>query len=147
MERALEILGALLFTLAFGGLGVGALLPAVFFWRRTRRFIRESAEACGEVVRLQESVDDGSPIYAPVVRYTAADGVARQFVHHTASRPPAYAVGQRVGIRYHRERPADARMAGSASLYLGAIISALIAAVFFFVALLVPLLGAAGVTG
>ncbi|HEV2860460.1 MAG TPA: DUF3592 domain-containing protein [Pyrinomonadaceae bacterium] len=147
MGRTFDILRALVFSLGFGGLGAAALLLAAFFWRRTRRFMRESVEGYGEVVGLQESVDDGSPIYAPVVLYTAADGVARRFVHHTASRPPAYSVGQRVGIRYHRERPADARMAGGLNLYLGAFISALIAAVFFLVALLVPLLGVAGALG
>ncbi len=147
MERTLEILGALVFSLAFGGLGVVGLALAAFFWHRTRRFIRESVRGYGEVVRLQESIDDGSPIYAPVVRYTAADGLARQFVHHTASRPPSYTVGQQVEIRYRRERPADARMAGGFSLYLGTIISALIGAVFFFVALLVPLLGLTGALG
>ena len=147
MDGFLEILGALAYSFLFGCLGLLALVVAAFFWQRTRRFMRESVEGHGEVVELQESIDDGSPIYAPVVRYTAADGVARQFVHHTASRPPAYSVGQRVGIRYHRERPADARMAGAGSLYLGTIISALIAAVFLFFALLGPLLGVAGALG
>lgn len=136
MERTFQILWALLFSLSFASLGALALMAAAFFRQRTRRFISESVQAYGEVVELQESIDDGSPIYAPVVRYTAGDGVARQFVHHTASRPPSYAVGQRVEIRYHPERPQDARMAGRSSLYLGSIISALIAAAFFLVALL-----------
>ena len=146
MERTFQILGALLFSLAFASFGVLALAAAAFFRQRTRRFISESVQAYGEVVGLQESVDDGSPIYAPVVRYTAGDGVARQFVHHTASRPPSYEVGQRVEIRYHRERPQEARMAGRSSLYLTSIIFAVIGAVFLGIALLAPVLKLA-VTG
>lgn len=146
MDGISEILSALLFSLSFGAFGALSLLAALYFRHRTRRFIRESVEAYGEVVRLEEREDEGSPIYAPVVGYTADDGVARQFVHHTASRPPGYAVGQRVRIRYHRGRPEDARMAGRPSLYLASIIFALIGAVFLGIALLATVLGRA-VTG
>lgn len=140
MESPLEILVALLFSFGFGSLGALSLLAALYFRHRTRRFISESVEADGEVVRLEEKDDEGSIIYAPVVRYTAGDGVARQFVHHTASHPPAYTVGQRVRIRYHRGRPEDARMAGNSNLYLTSIIFATIGAVFLGIALLTPVL-------
>ncbi len=145
MGGILEILDALLFSVSFGAFGALSLLAALYFRHRTRRFIGESVEASGEVVRLEEREDEGSVLYAPVVGYTADDGVARQFVHHTASRPPSYTVGQRVRIRYRRGRPGDARMAGRFSLYLTSIIFAVIGAVFLGIALLTPVLMA--VTG
>jgi hypothetical protein len=140
MDTTLQVLKALLFSFGFGSFGALSLLVAFYFRQRTRRFIRESVEAQGEVVRLEEREDEGSVIYAPVIRYTAADGVPRQFVHHTASRPPSYAVGERVEIRYHRRRPEDARLAARPSLYLVSIIFALLGAIFLFVALLAPAL-------
>ncbi|HLM58419.1 MAG TPA: DUF3592 domain-containing protein [Pyrinomonadaceae bacterium] len=146
METILQILKALLFSITFGAFGALSLLAALYFRHRTRRFIRESVEAYGQVVRLEEREDEGSTIYAPVVGYTAADGVPRQFVHHTASRPPSYTVGQRVRIRYHRQRPEDARMAGRSSLYLVSIIFTVLGAVFLGIALLTPVLQLA-VTG
>jgi hypothetical protein len=140
MSDALELLPSIALPLTFTAFGLPMLLAALFFARRTRRFTRESSRATGVVVQLVEEYDEGSVTYAPVIRYVADDGVARQFRHHTASRPPAFDVGDRVGILYHRRDRGDARVATTFSLYFITFVFGLVGGVFFGIGVIVPIL-------
>ena len=140
MSDALEILPSIALSLTFTAFGLPMLLAALFFARRTRRFTRESSRATGVVVHLVEEYDEGSVTYAPVIRYVADDGVPRQFRHHTASRPPAYNVGDQIEILYHRRNRGAARVATTFSLYLTTFIFALVGGVFFSIGIIVPVL-------
>lgn len=110
---------------------------------RTRSFLAESITAPGQVVALEprESCstrkDEGGeerqtcgPVYAPRVRFIAADGREVVFVSDVASNPPSYAAGDRVEVRYRPERPAQARIAAVSEMWLGAIVVGSITAVF-----------------
>ena len=140
MSDALELLPSMALSLTFTAFGLPMLLAALFFARRTRRFTRESSRATGVVVQLVEEHDEGSVTYAPVIRYVADDGISRQFKHHTASRPPAYNVGDRIGILYHRRNRGDARVATTFSLYFVTFVFGLVGGVFFGIGLIVPIL-------
>src|SRR5215207_1830939 len=140
MGDALELLPSRALSLMFAAFGVPLLSAALFFARRTRRFMRESSRAVGVVVRLVEEHDEGSVTYAPVIRYAADDGVFRQFKHHTASRPPAHRVGDRIGILYHRRNRDDARVATTFDLYFLTFIFGLVGGVFFGIGIIVPVL-------
>jgi hypothetical protein len=104
-------------VLLFPGAGVLLLLVALLFWLRTRRFVAEALRAQGAVVGFEESHDEGSTTYAPVVSFTAQSGVAVQFTDNVYSRPRAYDVGQQVEVLYHYQNPRRARLASPFRLY------------------------------
>lgn len=117
-------------SLVFTAIGVFLLWLALYLRRRTKRFISESLQTHGEVVGLHKVYYKGSVSYAPVIRFTASDGVTREFTDPVSSRPAGYAVGDRVGILYHRRNPEDARMATTIRLHLSSIILGLIGVAF-----------------
>ena len=103
--------------LIFPGIGVLLMLIALLVWLRTKRFVAESLRAQGTVVGFEESHDEGSTTYAPVVNFTAQSGVAVQFTDKVYSRPRGYDVGQQVEVLYHYQNPRRARLASPFRLY------------------------------
>jgi|SRR5688572_4220504 len=65
----------------------------------------------GTVVRMEESnsAEGGCCVYSPVIEFRA-DGRVYSFEGDTASDPPAYRVGQDVGVRYDPANPATAQI-------------------------------------
>ena len=127
--------------LIFPGIGVLLLLIALLVWLRTRRFVRESLRAQGTVVGFDESRDEGSTTYAPVVSFTAQSGVAVQFTDLIYSRPRGYDVGQQVEVLYHWQDHSRARLASPFRLYfvpgllgfLGLVFSSAGVIIFWFI--------------
>lgn len=101
MTRARSHLGWILLPLGLlllGGAGWAA--------RRVSAFVDRAVEAQGTVIRL---ASNGSK-RAPVVEFAGPSGEPRQLTHNVYSRPPAYAVGQRVSVLYDPDDPGDARL-------------------------------------
>ncbi|MGH9562409.1 MAG: DUF3592 domain-containing protein, partial [Terracidiphilus sp.] len=93
-----------IFGLVFSLIGPVAIAYAIVSFIRTQRFVRSSAEAKGEVIRLEHTRDRlGSATYedyAPVFSFTAADGRTYTVTSDIASSPADFSVGERVSVRY-----------------------------------------------
>lgn len=97
---------------------------------RTRAFLADSSSVSGQVIGLVsrqscDQDDDGyrtcTTVYAPRVRFTAADGRQVVFVSGTASNPPEHEEGDLVDVRYRSSDPTDARIDSVTGVWLGAI--------------------------
>jgi hypothetical protein len=128
------------FRIAAVGLGAVALVMGVICGlsvHRNREFLAVSSTAPGEVIGLvsRESCDEDDEgraynchlVYAPRVRFTAADGREIVFESSTASSPASYAEGDRVEVRYRPDRPADARIDAVMDVWLDTIVTGFIA--------------------
>ena len=130
-----------LLPLIFTGVGALLLLIASFVLGRTRRFVRESLRAQGQVVGFEESAGDGGTTYAPVVTFTSQSGVDVRFTDSIYSRPRGYNVGQQVEVLYHYQDHHRARLASPFRLYfvpgllgfLGLVFASVGVIVFWFV--------------
>src|SRR3712207_788919 len=111
----------LLLGLLFFAIGAFAVLAASFSWGRNRRFVADSLPAYGEVVALRER-RVRRVMCAPVVLFTTQLGQAVEFTDAISSSRPAYRVGQRVRVLYHRLDPSDARVASAYKLYASGLI-------------------------
>ncbi|MFD5737851.1 DUF3592 domain-containing protein [Streptomyces sioyaensis] len=85
-------------------------------------FLSDAKRTRGSVVALEWREDDHgedrTPVAYPVVEFTSADGMPRQFQSSTGSNPPSYEKGERVEVLYRADSPKDARINGFASLWL-----------------------------
>ncbi|HYF66241.1 MAG TPA: DUF3592 domain-containing protein [Herpetosiphonaceae bacterium] len=85
-------------------LAAGLLLLALggyLLWRN-RRFTSASIKTTGELIGYQtrRSGSGAAWLYAPIIRYTAPDGSAREFTSSDAASKKSYALGEQVRIRY-----------------------------------------------
>lgn len=102
----------------FAAVGLGMLLGAFVAHHRTAVFVSHASRAQGTVTALvpQRSGDSNSVSYRPIVRFEH-EGREVQFSDSLASSPPAYYVGQTVGVLYLAHSPADARIDSFSSLW------------------------------
>lgn len=131
-----------IFTIVAVGLGAIALILTVItvvIVVRTQAFVSESSTSSGQVINLVprqscDKDDDGyrtcSTVFAPRVRFTTVDGRQVIFVSPTASNPPEYEEGDRVDVRYRSNDPKDAVIDSVSGVWLGAIVTGGIAALF-----------------
>jgi hypothetical protein len=131
MDKMFQLLETVLTPLIFTAVGGFLLWLALYFCRRTKRFIGESLWTHGEVIGLHEVYDEGSITYAPIISFTTADGRGRKFTDTVSSRPASHGVGDRVEILYHLQNPRDARIATTFRLYFPSIVLGLIGGAFF----------------
>src|ERR1700752_1051823 len=66
---------------------------------RTQRFLDTATHADGVVVGLVRSGSRGRS-FAPVVEFATAEGRRVQFQSNISSSPPAYDVGEHIGVWY-----------------------------------------------
>lgn len=78
------------------------MATAGYLWWRNRRFIAASIKTTGELIgyETRRSGSGTGWLHAPVIRYTAQDGSAREFTSSDASSKKSYALGEQIGIRY-----------------------------------------------
>lgn len=123
MGRVLALLAAILAAVSLILIIIAGVLVL-----RTRTFIADSVTATGTVIEMvpRQSCDrdeDGHAVdcdwvYAPRIRFTAADGREITFTSTTASSPPSYTEGDPVPVRYPPGKPAAARIDSYAGLWL-----------------------------
>ncbi len=136
IETTPTILGGLLFWLSW------------FLWQRSRRFLRDSLPATGEVLgyetRERTETDEGKEYttytYAPIVRYTDLNGVVREFTPSLSTGKKPYSVGGPIRIRYYPQQDADARVDSVMSIYGLAIVSFIVGLILFGVGVIIPVL-------
>jgi hypothetical protein len=108
----------LLVALIFLAVGAVQLGLGVFFFVRTRRFLRRAVETTGTIVDLIESSgSEGGTVYQAVVEFQTADGRAIRWQESMASNPPAGQPGEQIPIKYDPANPNKARIAKTFRLW------------------------------
>jgi hypothetical protein len=102
----------------FAAVGLGMLFAALVAHHQTASFISRASRAQGTVTALvpQRSGDNSSVTYRPIVRFEH-EGREVQFSDSVASSPPAYYVGETVGVLYLAYSPDEARIDSFRSLW------------------------------
>jgi Protein of unknown function (DUF3592) len=108
----------LLVALIFLAVGAVQLGLGIFFFVRTRRFLRRAVETTGTIVDLIESSgSEGGTVYQAVVEFQTADGRAIRWQESMASNPPAGQPGEQIPIKYDPANPNKARIAKTFRLW------------------------------
>jgi len=108
----------LLVGLIFLGIGAIQLGLGIFFFVRTRRFLRTAVEATGTIVELLESSgSEGGTVYQAVVEFQTADGRSIRWQETMASNPPAGQQGDQLLMKYDPVNPQRARIARATRLW------------------------------
>ena len=84
-------------------LGVSAVMLGlgIFFFVRTRRFLRSAVDATGTILELRESSgSEGGTVYSAVVEFRIADGRTIRWEESMASNPPAGRPGEQLAMKY-----------------------------------------------
>ncbi len=96
-----------------------ALLASLFIWcvlpslRMDMRLEAEGVSARGTVVRVESSLSSDKTLsYFPVVHFTPADGVVREFRSSYGCSATEYPVGSKVELRYLPTDPTQVRLVG-----------------------------------
>ena len=93
---------------------IGAVMIglAIFFFSRTRRFLRSALDATGTILELRESSgSDGGTVYSAVVEFPTTDGRRIRWEESMASNPPAGQPGEQLVMKYDPANPQKARIA------------------------------------
>jgi hypothetical protein len=107
-----------LFGIIFLAAGMGLLGVAGFFTFRTLRFLGRSVNAEGtitalvQITRSNDDQDGGNAriTYAPQFSFTDAKGETVTVTSNISSSPPAFDVGDSVGVLYLPDDPEQARI-------------------------------------
>ncbi|MCP9768093.1 DUF3592 domain-containing protein [Lacihabitans sp. LS3-19] len=115
----------------FSYLGLFLLLLGLGIASYDYYFVRKSIKTIGEVIRLDGG--GGKLGYAPVIEYFDENQESHLFFSAVFSRPPAYAVGEKVSVYYQSENPKEASLGYS---WLAILVLAGIGIVFSFFGIL-----------
>ena len=111
-------------TIAGTGLLIGG---CILFFRRAHLWSR-GARTDGEVIghKARMKATRGEIVsHMPLVRFTAADGVAREFQSRTSTHPSRWPVGTIVPVRYRARRPERAEIATAFHYWIAPVCSLL----------------------
>src|SRR6266511_5246570 len=85
----------LLVGVIFVAIGAVMLGLGIFFFVRTRRFLRTAVDATGTIVELIESSgSEGGTVYQAVVEFRTGDGQSIRWQESMASSPPVGSAGR-----------------------------------------------------
>lgn len=129
----------------FGGVTLILVLIAAGLVLRTWSFLGNAESATGTVVALtpRQTCSDNdndknrmscSTVYAPLVRFTTADGREIEYQSSTATSPPSHRVGDQVEVLYLPDDPYRARVDSWVDLWLAPTIVGGIGGIFGIVA-------------
>lgn len=112
--------------------GLAMLAGSVLLYQHTRSFLAHAARADGVVLDLvrSHSSSNSSDTWAPLVRFTPANGEPVEFTSSTSSNPPAYSKGEPVGVLYDPAQPQRAKIDGFFSLWGGLLILGVLGTIF-----------------
>jgi len=115
---------------SFVVVGVVLIAAATAVMRHTRNFLAHSIAVPGVVIANDWS---GRDVYFPRVRFETQEGRQIIFRSNAGSRPPAYAVNEKVTVYYDPADPGHPRVSGLFSTWGGALISGGLGIVFCLV--------------
>lgn len=90
--------------------GALLLVSALMSYQSSKQFVEEALSTTGVVVDLLENRGEEGMTYIPVVAFVDKDDRPVSFSSSIASSPPAYAIGEKVGVLYLPGQPEDARI-------------------------------------
>jgi hypothetical protein len=132
----------LLVGLIFLGVGAIQLGLGIFFFVRTRRFLRTAVEATGTIVELLESSgSEGGTVYQAVVEFQTADGRSIRWQEAMASNPPAGQQGDQLLMKYDPVNPQRARIARATRLWFLPGLFGLLGLLFFAIGVVLTAAG------
>lgn len=112
-------------------IGLGQLGGATFLVVDTRSDIARADKADGTVIDLiGERDSDGDMMYYPRVRYVTRSGNPVEFTAAVGSSPPAFDIGEPVGVLYDPAEPEEARIDSFFQLWFAALVLGGIGLVF-----------------
>lgn len=109
MERSSNRAGGFIFIL----IGVCFAAFSWYLYRSDWAFIQKSASATGVVIRWDyaKSKRSGGAYYA-IIAFQTLGGQKREFRNEPGTGRPIYKDGEQVEIRYEKQNPANAKIAG-----------------------------------
>jgi hypothetical protein len=134
------------FLLSIGGLfeliGIALLGGAALSYRSSSAFEAAAQRTEGTVVDLEpRRSSSGGDVYRPIVEFACRDGRTVRIAGGTASNPPAFRRGDRVGVLYRPGAPEEARLDRWADRWLGVILLGVLGFAFSAAALAPLLIG------
>ncbi len=124
----------------FAIIGLGMLVGAFFSFRHTQDFIAQAVTTQGRVIDLHVSRSTSrdsnnnsreSITYYPIVEFTDRNGQSISFQSNTGSYPASYDRGDLVEVLYLPEKPRDAAINSTGSLWAGTIVLSSLGGIFF----------------
>lgn len=127
------LVGRIVFSLLFGGVGIYLLTVAYRVYLKQREWDTGGISTEGEIIAFEERASRSRSatwrtLPAPVVTFTTGDGTLRRFTSSTAQRPNSYTVGQKVRVRYLASDPKTADLEAVTSSWF-ALVAILVLAV------------------
>jgi hypothetical protein len=90
--------------------GIILLFLSLWFLRQSISFIKKNERAVATVLALEEVRDSDGITYKPVFKFLTADKKEIHFRHFASSSPPAFNVGEEVGVSYDTSDPSKAKI-------------------------------------
>ncbi|MBK7883922.1 MAG: DUF3592 domain-containing protein [Chitinophagaceae bacterium] len=122
MNKTRKIIPGIFFII-----GIFLLITAVTFYIDKKKFISNSLQVKGKVIKMIESRSSSTRssrshlVYAPVIAYIV-NSKEYAFTSPIKSSPPAYEIGEEVTVYYDKNDPANAQL-NSLKDYLITIVS------------------------
>src|SRR5262249_61619302 len=137
-SSALLLVGAIFIAIGAIFIGLG-----IFFFIRTRRFLRTAVEVTGTIVALRESSgSEGGTVYSAVVEFQTADARSIRWEESMASNPPAGQPGEQLVMKYDPANPNKARIAKATRMWFMPMLFGGLGLLFFVIGVVLTIAGA-----
>ena len=137
-SSALLLVGVIFIAIGAVFIGLG-----IFFFIRTRRFLRTAVETAGTIVELRESSgSEGGTVYSAVVEFQTADGRSIRWEESMASNPPAGQPGEQLVMKYDPANPNKARIAKATRMWFMPMLFGGLGLLFFVIGVALTIAGA-----
>jgi len=137
-SSALLLVGVIFIAIGAIFIGLG-----IFFFIRTRRFLRTAVEVTGTIVELRESSgSEGGTVYSAVVEFQTADARSIRWEESMASNPPAGQPGEQLVMKYDPANPNKARIAKATRMWFTPMLFGGLGLLFFVIGVVLTIAGA-----
>ena len=137
-SSALLLVGVIFIAVGAVFIGLG-----IFFFIRTRRFLRTAVETAGTIVELRESSgSQGGTVYSAVVEFQTTDGRSIRWEESMASNPPAGQPGEQLVMKYDPANPNKARIAKATRMWFMPMLFGGLGLLFFVIGVVLTIAGA-----
>jgi hypothetical protein len=113
------------------------LIVAAISFAYTRGFVSNAMQADGTVTQVIERSDSHGSFFYPVYKFDDAHGVEHTIYSSMGSYPPDHQVGDKIKVLYLPDDPGNAKIDDFISLWIIPLVTGLLAAVNFPVALVI----------
>ncbi len=132
----------LLVGVIFIAIGAVMLGLGIFFFVRTRRFLRTAVDATGTIVELIESSgSEGGTVYQAMVEFQTADGQSIRWQESMASSPPVGQPGDTLRMKYDPANPRKARITKPTRLWFMPVLFGGLGVLFFGIGVVLAVAG------